>query len=129
MKEVVHCSSIEEFQYKLSECEDRLQNRPLFVLFTGSKNDSTGKSWCPDCTAAEPVIDSVLNSLESGYMLLVCSVDREPYRTADYAYRTNPAIKLTCVPTLMKWKNGKAVARLNDSQSQVAEFVQDLVDA
>ncbi|KAJ1371169.1 hypothetical protein KIN20_033070 [Parelaphostrongylus tenuis] len=30
----------------------------VFILFTGSKVN--GKSWCPDCVIAEPIINSVI---------------------------------------------------------------------
>lgn len=129
MIERVECSSPNQFAPALAACEEAAGDRPLFVLFSGSKNASTGVSWCPDCVAADPIIDSVLQSLDGGCVLLACSVDREPYRTPDYAYRVDPNIKLTCVPTLMKWSRGKAIARLNDSQCQVREFVVDLVEA
>ena len=61
--------------------------------------------------------------------MLSSSVDREPYRSPDYVYRKNSSIKLTCVPTLIKWQNGKVLGRLNDSQSQVADLVRELVEA
>jgi len=35
-------------------------NKSIFLLFTGSK-DSSGKSWCPDCNTADPVIEQVIN--------------------------------------------------------------------
>ena len=129
MIERVFCETPDEFQSKLSACEVSAGKRPLFILFTGSKDIVTGKSWCPDCVVADPVIDEILNSLEDGCMLLYCSVDREPYRTPVYPYRTHPIIQLKCVPTLIKYQNGKVIARLNDSQCQEKGFVQDLVDA
>lgn len=76
-------------------------SRPLFVLFTGAKKEETGKSWCPDCVAAEPVIEGALNKIEGGCILLECPVEREQYRSPDYLYRTNN-VKLKCVPTLHK---------------------------
>lgn len=129
MVEKIMCGSPEEFHSKLSTSEEIAEGKPLFVLFTGAKNHSTGMSWCPDCTRADPVIHAALEQVEGGCVLLECIVDREPYRKPDYLYRTDPKIRLTCVPTLMKWVNGKALARLDDSQSQVPELVQELVEA
>ena len=54
-------------------------------------------------------------------------VEREEYRSPEFAFRTDPKIALRCVPTLMKWENGKAIARLNDSQSQDLDLVKELV--
>jgi thiol-disulfide isomerase/thioredoxin len=123
------CSSAADFDAKLSSCEVAANGRQLFVLFTGTKDASTGLSWCSDCVRAEPVIDAALEKADGGCVLLVCTVDRAPYRAPEYQYRTDPRIKLACVPTLMKWNNGKALLRLNDSQSQSSELVQDLVEA
>jgi thiol-disulfide isomerase/thioredoxin len=129
MVDRVICSSAADFDATLSKCEVVANGRMLFMLFTGSKNTSTGLSWCSDCVTAEPIIDAALEKADGGCVLIVCSVDRASYRTPEYQYRTDPRIKLTCVPTLMKWNNGKALLRLNDSQSQIAELVQDLVEA
>lgn len=130
MIETIECASPEDYASKLQEAENLAasSNKPLFLLFTGTKNAS-GRSWCPDCTAADPVIEEVLSSLSEGAILLSSSVDREPYRSPDYVYRKNSSIKLTCVPTLIKWQNGKVLGRLNDSQSQVADLVRELVEA
>eukprot|EP01032_Pedospumella_encystans_P026605 gene26605-30065_t len=109
MIDTILVASPEEYLPKLREAEALASstNKPLFLLFTGSKN-SSGRSWCPDCTAAEPVIEEALSSIPEG---------------------KDPSIRLSCVPTLIKWKNGKVLARLNDSQSQMADLVAELVDA
>lgn len=125
----IECSTPEDFATSLANSESRAAGKPLFVLFYGQKSKQTGTSWCGDCVAAEPIIESALSAIESGCVLLSCSVEREAYRSAAYSYRVNPVIKLTCVPTLLKWHNGKILARLNDSQSQIAELVQELVEA
>ena len=130
MIDTILVASPEEYLSKLREAEALASstNKPLFLLFTGSKN-SSGRSWCPDCTAAEPVIEEALSSIPEGCVLLTSDVEREPYRSSEYTYRKDPSIRLSCVPTLIKWKNGKVLARLNDSQSQVADLVAELVDA
>ena len=129
MVERIECSVPDDFSSKIKEVEIKANGRPFFVLFYGAKTNAPGISWCPDCVAAEPIIDEALSSIEGGCVLLSCSVEREEYRTPSYAYRTNPAVNLTCVPTLMKWSNGKCIARLNDNQSQRAELVAELLDA
>jgi thiol-disulfide isomerase/thioredoxin len=101
-------------------------SKPLFVLFTGSKN-TNGRSWCPDCVTAEPIIMSELLKITQGCILLECMVDREEYRAPGYLYKTNSA-KLKCVPTLHKFgPEGKSIASLNDCQSQNADLVHELI--
>lgn len=41
--------------------ENEQQN--VVLLFTGTKNESTGKSWCPDCVVAEPIIKAVTQEI------------------------------------------------------------------
>ena len=30
-------------------------SKTIYALFSGGKDATTGKSWCPDCVTAEPV--------------------------------------------------------------------------
>ena len=99
--------------------------RPLFLYFTGAKS-SSGLSWCPDCTRAEPVIQEVFGSLDC--VFLEFNVIRENYRSEEYLYRTDQRIQLKCVPTLILMKNNGVIARLNDSQCQNKEIVKDILD-
>lgn len=124
MIEKVVCNSPSNFESLFNECA---KSPTFFVLFTGSKTN--GRSWCGDCTAAEPVINAALEEIDGGCKLLVVDCPREDYRQQDYAYRVNPKISLRCVPTLMKWTNGKLVGRLNDSQSQSSALVKELIEA
>ncbi len=85
-------------------------------------------SWCPDCTAADPILEaSMTANLPKGCVLLEMPVNRDEYRQRDtYLYRTTPEIKLACVPTLMRWQGGKWVARLNDQQCMQRAAVDEI---
>ena len=49
-----------------------------FILFTGDKNLPDGKSWCPDCNVADPVIKESIEILGDDSQLITCFVgDRE----------------------------------------------------
>lgn len=125
------CENTADFEDSLGDAlsTSKTQNIPLFLLFTGAKNPSTGVSWCPDCVAADPIIDKHLKSLP-GAILLECPVLREEYRgNSEYAYRKHPIFKLACVPTLIKLgHDGKIKYRLNDAQSQDDDLVSELVN-
>ena len=95
----------------------------VFVLFTGSKSESTGKSWCGDCTRADPVIDKVMTEVGSGAVLVEAPVTRDELRGGEY--KSNAKIALKCVPTLLNWNNPKM--RLDDSQSQNEDLVRELL--
>ena len=123
-KIVVNDPSIFNTELESAVNKASASKRPLFLYFTGAK--TSGLSWCPDCTRAEPVIDEVFGSLDC--VFLEFNVIRENYRSEEYPYRTDQRIQLKCVPTLILWKNNGVIARLNDSQCQNKEIVKDILD-
>jgi len=76
------CESVAAFEGKLVEAQGAAGENPLVVLFTGAINADTGKSWCPDCTAAKPVVDSVLGFHSTDTVLLEVPIAREDFRNA-----------------------------------------------
>uniref|UniRef100_A0A8R1EPH7 Thioredoxin domain-containing protein 17 n=1 Tax=Caenorhabditis japonica TaxID=281687 RepID=A0A8R1EPH7_CAEJA len=100
----------------------------IVALFTGSKNLSTGQSWCPDCVVAEPVVEEVIQTPEVAaldvHFVTVFVGNREVWRDPAVGFRTNPALKLTCIPTLLELNN--KAKRLLEGQvankHQVKEF-------
>jgi hypothetical protein len=95
---VLNCDNAVSFPAKLEEAKSLAGANPLIVLFTGAIDSATGKSWCPDCTAADPIIHDIIGKTDS--VLLSCAVIREEYRNPEYVYRTAPDVKLKCVPTV-----------------------------
>lgn len=101
------------------------------VLFyvTGTHNPTTKKSWCPDCVAADPVLQRSIEEAraqlkqkateagaasQEGYSvhLIQCAVERSAYRAnPDYAYRKHPFLSIRCIPTVVA-----AVVRVTDEQ-------------
>ncbi len=60
------------FKSKIKELEGK-KDEIVIVLFSGSK-DADGKSWCPDCEVAFPVINDVLNKREENIQFLYVGV-------------------------------------------------------
>jgi hypothetical protein len=81
--------------------EAKYPGLPVFILFFAEKCD--GVSWCGDSNRAEPVILSALNQFRPNCVLIVLTVKRDAYRSADYEYRQNSDISLKCVPTLARY--------------------------
>uniref|UniRef100_A0A2K5BYQ8 Thioredoxin domain-containing protein 17 n=1 Tax=Aotus nancymaae TaxID=37293 RepID=A0A2K5BYQ8_AOTNA len=52
--------------------------KAIFASFTGSK-DTGGKSWCPDCVQAEPVVREGLKHVREGCVFIYCQVGDKPY--------------------------------------------------
>ena len=119
------CKSPAEFSSSVKEAREVVgEGGKVFLLFTGAIKPETGKSWCGDCTRAEPVINKVMEETKDS-VLVECIVERAEYREKTYEYRTDNKILLSCVPMLMNWKNPKI--RLDDSQSSDEELVRELL--
>jgi len=82
----------------------RLMGLPeLYVLFTSDNDPKTGKPWCPDCERVNGVVERLVAS-KTNATLLVCHVgDRPSWKDARHPFRTNPELRLTGIPTLMRW--------------------------
>jgi len=71
----------------------------LIMYFTGTPNPATGKSWCPDCVVADPVLEEMVKTARAQLTgttvaFLQCTVDRNSYfRHPDtYLYKKHPFI-------------------------------------
>jgi thiol-disulfide isomerase/thioredoxin len=115
MVQEIHVDGFQALQNCLKEHDGKI----IFVLFSGSKS-SDGKSWCPDCVSAEPVIHSQLEKAPADSIFIHCSVgDRPAWKDEKNSFRTE--YKITCVPTLMKWNEKEK--RLDDTQCKNPELV------
>jgi hypothetical protein len=75
----------------------------LYVLVVGENVPETGKSWCPDCVKADPLIQKALSN-DPEVTLLECPVPRSTYKgNPNHPYRTHKQIQLQGVPTLIRW--------------------------
>uniref|UniRef100_A0A2K5J444 Thioredoxin domain-containing protein 17 n=2 Tax=Colobinae TaxID=9569 RepID=A0A2K5J444_COLAP len=72
--EEVSVSGFEEFHRAV----EKHNGKTIFAYFTGSK-DAGGKSWCPDCVQAEPVVREGLKHISEGCVFIYCQVGEKPY--------------------------------------------------
>lgn len=88
------CKTPQQFASTLTEAIDlaATADAVVFLLFSGTKQN--GISWCGDCVRAEPMIQQAFAGYAEPFVLVTCDVDREPYRTAEYPYRVDPALHL-----------------------------------
>ncbi|XP_064324364.1 thioredoxin domain-containing protein 17 isoform X2 [Phalacrocorax carbo] len=56
----------------------RYHGRPIFALFCGDK-DAEGRSWCPDCVTAEPVVRKELHNMPEESVFIYCLVGDRAY--------------------------------------------------
>lgn len=88
--------------------------------------------WCPDCIRSNAVVREALAA--AGQPLLVVDVgERSDWKTPDAPLRKDPRFRLSGLPTLVRWQDGKVTARLEkplenaaspaEALKAVAEFV------
>ncbi len=86
---------------------EKIQANPsksIFVLFHSD--------WCPDCVEGDPIVLEVLKE-RADCVLVQCDVgDVAGYKSPQHPYRTHAQIKLTAIPTLMRWKTVCDIERL-----------------
>lgn len=118
----VEVEGYENFCQKITELE---KNGKVIVMFAGSLDD-TGKSWCPDCVVAEPVVESVIKvSKEDFYFLVVRVGARNEWKAPDCPFRKDKRTLLKSIPTLLEWGQQK---RLEESECAKQDLVEMLLE-
>jgi len=111
--EEIEVEGYNTFQEKIKEWEsDPVKHpHPLFILFTGS-NDSSGKSWCPDCVEFEKMWSKMKGSFtpDQGSFIRVKVGERNAWKDAACPFRTDKTTSLKSIPTLVKWGTAKKLA-------------------
>ncbi|XP_070572597.1 thioredoxin domain-containing protein 17-like [Ptychodera flava] len=99
MVKKVNVEGLDAFRAKIKEYE---KTDYLYAYFSGSKGED-GKSWCPDCVAAEPVVEKHLASAPEDAVFIYCSVgERNFWKDQNNGFRKDPTLRLTGVPTLLR---------------------------
>ncbi|KAH3891335.1 thioredoxin domain-containing protein 17-like [Dreissena polymorpha] len=107
--------------YKAAEDENK--DKTLFALFSGSAG-ADGSSWCPDCVEADPVINSSLSKLPKDAIFIHCGVgDRTYWKDQNNAFRKDPTLKLTAVPTLLKVGHSQRLVEEQCANSDLVEML------
>jgi len=100
-------------------------DKDVFLLFSGSLDPATGKSWCPDCVTAEPVIDAAMASAPDDAIFVHIHVGpRDFWKDPSCVFRTDPRVRLKGVPTLLKLGSQE---RLQEEQLMNKSLVEMLV--
>uniref|UniRef100_A0A3P8VZJ3 Thioredoxin domain-containing protein 17 n=1 Tax=Cynoglossus semilaevis TaxID=244447 RepID=A0A3P8VZJ3_CYNSE len=109
--EEVNVHGYEEFCQAIAE----RKGKDIFVYFSGNK-DAEGKSWCPDCVKAEPVVRGEMSNLPDGSVFIYCQVGERTYwKNPNNDFKKN--LKLTGVPTLMRYGTVRKNCRLTLSST------------
>ncbi|XP_077995571.1 thioredoxin domain-containing protein 17-like [Glandiceps talaboti] len=105
--------SVEGLDAYLEKVEE-YKNKPcVYAYFSGSKGED-GKSWCPDCVAAEPVVEKHLPEAPEDAVFIYCSVGgRAFWKDPNNRFRTHPELQLKGVPTLLQVNTPKRLVEGN----------------
>ncbi|XP_018520935.1 thioredoxin domain-containing protein 17-like [Lates calcarifer] len=95
--EEVNVRGYAEFCQAVSE----RKGKDIFAYFSGDK-DAQGKSWCPDCVKAEPVVRGEMTHLPEGSVFIYCQVGERAY-WKDPNNDFKKTLKLSGVPTLLRY--------------------------
>ncbi|XP_042207722.1 thioredoxin domain-containing protein 17-like [Homarus americanus] len=117
---------VEGFEAFVEQVETfKSSGKPIFVLFSGSK-DSNGKSWCPDCVVAEPVVKGALDKAPQDAVFIYVGVgDRAFWKDKNCVFRTDSRTKLKSVPTLMKYGTSQRLAEEQCAKDDLVEMLFD----
>jgi hypothetical protein len=95
--------SLNELKSHLNALNDN--QRRVFILFTGNKDQETNQSWCPDCQIADPVVHKCFSDKLDDIIFLTCYVgDRPTWKNPENEFRKDREFQLKCIPTLIQWK-------------------------
>ncbi|XP_073985125.1 thioredoxin domain-containing protein 17-like [Rhodnius prolixus] len=104
-------SDYEGFQKIIKNLEDKGESAVLII--SGSR-DETGKSWCPDCVKAEPVVEKYLSTKITKHLNLVrIELEYHYFKDPKNPFRTSSKVRLTRIPTLMFWPG---IKRLEENE-------------
>eukprot|EP00026_Physarum_polycephalum_P021626 Phypoly_transcript_24989.p1 GENE.Phypoly_transcript_24989~~Phypoly_transcript_24989.p1 ORF type:complete len:132 (+),score=22.55 Phypoly_transcript_24989:94-489(+) len=99
---------------------------PLFVYVIG-KRDESGKSWCPDCVASDPIVFAALKNLPD-YTLVEAGVIRAEYKNnPSFPYRTHAQLQIKGVPTFIHWTKDGPQKRLVEEELFKPEPIAELL--
>ncbi|XP_048836232.1 thioredoxin domain-containing protein 17 [Brienomyrus brachyistius] len=99
---MTHYEEVDVHGYdEFNEAVSDRKGKDIFAYFSGDK-DANGKSWCPDCVKAEPVVRRELRHLPEGSVFIYCQVGDRPY-WKDSSNEFKKTLKLSAVPTLLRY--------------------------
>ncbi|CDS35972.1 thioredoxin domain containing protein 17 [Echinococcus multilocularis] len=89
------------------ECVRKNNSSRCFLYFIASP-DETGESWCPDCRKAKKPVEEAQKQLPPGAVFLTIHTgSRKEWKDQSNAFRLEPQLRVSNVPTLMEFGKTK----------------------
>lgn len=114
------CEGHDALSEILKESKDKASR--IFLLFSGNEKD--GKSWCPDCVAAKPIIQKNYEYLKEGDLFITVYVgERDVWKDKTNIFRTDDNFKVTGVPTLLLYGTEKRLVEPQCANSNLIKML------
>ena len=115
MANVVVISDTEQF---LAEYDKVRAADDMFIVYlTGSVNEETGKSWCPDCDVARPnITEHVLGKTGLKVLKGVVEERNSWVGVKTHPYKVHPIIKAGGVPCVLLAQKDQILMRAEDEK-------------
>lgn len=104
--------------------------KSYIAIFKGGISEE-GVSWCSDCVVAEPVISGTIlpHAAKIGLPVYIVDVgDRAEWKDPQNPLRVHASIKVNCVPTILKFKDGVVFERLKEEEVLDKDLVTAMLD-
>ena len=122
-----------EYTYDHSSFESKLEElvaqKKNFFLFVSGAHDSTGKSWCPDCDVAQPFVKKAKEEIvfkKKEKEILFINIPVVKSERADYT--NNKIVKLTRIPALIYYLQGREMTRIVEGDMANQESVSGFIE-
>ncbi|KAF9094474.1 Thioredoxin domain-containing protein 17 [Mortierella sp. AD031] len=100
---IVKVPVIEDIHAAVNQAVQDHKDKDVFVYFYASIDPATGKSWCPDCVTAGPIVENYFCKLDNVVLVDAPVGDRSKWKDPNHFLRHDKDVKITAVPTLIHW--------------------------
>ncbi|GJJ74206.1 hypothetical protein EMPS_06564 [Entomortierella parvispora] len=122
---IINLTSIDQLHHVADKAVAENHGKNVFVYFYASIDPATGKSWCPDCVTAGPIVAEHFSRLDNAVLIDAPVGDRPTWKSPEHPLRHDKVIKITAVPTLVHWATKSQLVE-NDCEdlAKLDQFVQ-----
>ncbi|KAF8937783.1 hypothetical protein BGZ47_008861 [Haplosporangium gracile] len=100
---IIKVPVIEDIHRAIGTAVEEHKDKDVFVYFYASIDPATGKSWCPDCVTAGPIIEEYFSKIDNAVLIDAPVGDRPKWKDPNHFLRHDSVVKITAVPTLVHW--------------------------
>jgi len=96
-----------------------------FVIFYSSRDEESGRMWCPDCRDVEDIIARTFAPPDGPSGLIIYVGQKAEWKAEGNIFRSAPW-RIASIPTIVKLKDGAEVGRLVEGEiiSKLAALVE-----